>query len=97
VKKGDKKGETKQTAISAISLKNLTGAFVVLFVGLSISFLASLVEQIASIVERNLNNRKIFHEIANELAFSASPIFSVCTLQTNFSNLDGQNLFQWFE
>jgi hypothetical protein len=47
VKKGDKKPETKQTPIS---LKNLNGAFVVLSVGLSISFLAFLVEQIISIM-----------------------------------------------
>jgi ionotropic glutamate receptor len=74
VKKGDKKPETKQTAISAISLKNLTGAFLVLLIGCSVSVLAFLVEQIASMVERNVNNRKTFHEISNEPAFSASPI-----------------------
>ncbi|XP_046641263.1 ionotropic receptor 93a-like [Daphnia pulicaria] len=51
VKKGDKKKETEHLPIS---LKNLTGAFVVLLVGLSISFLAFLVEQIASIAERNV-------------------------------------------
>ncbi len=54
VKKEDKKKETEHLPIS---LKNLTGAFVVLLVGLSISFLAFLVEQIASIAERNVNNR----------------------------------------
>jgi ionotropic glutamate receptor len=54
VKKGDKKRETKHMPIS---LKNLTGAFLVLSVGLSISFLAFLVEQIISmIVKRNVGN-----------------------------------------
>ncbi|XP_046449207.1 ionotropic receptor 93a-like [Daphnia pulex] len=62
VKKGDKKRETKHMPIS---LKNLTGAFLVLSVGLSISFLAFLVEQIISmIVKRNVGNVAELAEIS---------------------------------
>jgi ionotropic glutamate receptor len=45
VKKGYKKPKTKHLPIS---LKNLTGAFVILLIGFSVSFLAFLVEQIIS-------------------------------------------------
>lgn len=51
IKKGAKKLETKH---SAISLKNLTGAFVVLSIGFSLSFLAFLVELIISMAKRNV-------------------------------------------
>ncbi len=40
-----------------LSLKNLTGTFIVLLVGFSISFLAFLCEQIVSIPERQRRRR----------------------------------------
>jgi hypothetical protein len=45
VKKGYKKRESEHRPIS---LKNLTGAFIILLIGFSVSFLAFLVEQIIS-------------------------------------------------
>ncbi len=85
VKKGYKKGETKHMPIS---LKNLTGAFLVLSVGLSISFLAFLVEQIISmIVKRNVgkvaeisldsnsNSQDLnIIDLATEICLSSNPI-----------------------
>jgi hypothetical protein len=50
-RKQSKKTGTVRNA--ALSLKNLTGAFVVLLIGFSLSFLVFLVERITSMVERN--------------------------------------------
>nr|CAH0101814.1 unnamed protein product [Daphnia galeata] len=50
IRKRSKKTETRH---STLSLKNLTGAFVVLLIGFSLSFLVFLVERITSMVKRN--------------------------------------------
>jgi hypothetical protein len=50
IKSGHRKSKNKN---SSLSLKNLTGPFLIIAVGLSLSFLAFLVEQIISIKNRN--------------------------------------------
>jgi hypothetical protein len=46
-------GNKKKKTTTPLSLKNLTGAFLVLLVGLSLSLLAYLCEKIISIYERH--------------------------------------------
>jgi hypothetical protein len=50
---------SKKTKLSPLSLNNLTGAFLVLLIGLSLSILAFLVEKIISVRERQRNEKEV--------------------------------------
>ena len=71
IKSGYKKSEKKN---SALSLKNLTGPFVIIAVGLSLSCLAFLFEQILSVQERNRSRRKLQRKPQLEPNVGTSPI-----------------------
>jgi hypothetical protein len=64
---GKPQSGNKKKKTTPLSLKNLTGAFLVLSVGLSLSFLAFLVEKVISIRERHLShtNNKLQQESNN--------------------------------
>ena len=67
IRKQSKKTGTKHVALS---LKNLTGAFVVLLIGFSLSFLVFLVERITSMVERINKVVKRSAQISDDPALS---------------------------
>jgi hypothetical protein len=62
---GKPQSGNKKKKTTPLSLKNLTGAFLVLSVGLSLSFLAFLVEKVISIRERHHASNKLQQDSNN--------------------------------